>query len=84
MKRQCHNTKEMAASSIYLHFFTLRFFFFFLVAIVRLLAALHTACKLPHKYTTYPWNQSMVHCTPLQTIHSDCILKNATVYFLQI
>lgn len=32
MKRQCQNIKEMAASSIYLHFFyTESFFFFFLL-----------------------------------------------------
>jgi len=72
----------MAAASIYLHFFTLRPFF--IVANFSLLATLHTGCKLPHANTACHWNQFTVHCTPLWTTYNDCILKNATVYFLQI
>lgn len=77
------NTKEMAASSIYLHFFYTKSVFF-PVANLSLLAALHTGCKQPRMNTACPWNQSIVHCTPLWTICNDRILKNITVYFLQI
>lgn len=82
MKRKCQNTRKMAASSNYFHFsFTKRFF---LVANLSLLAALHRGWKLPHMNTACPWNQSTVHGTLFQTKYSDFVLKNATLYFVQI